>query len=509
MVRRVKIVATMGPSSQEPEVLRALISAGMDVARLNFSHGTHADHARIIDALRTLSAELKKPVAILQDLQGPKLRVGNLPPEGISLSAGDRIRLTHTKKEILAPSSPSEKLIPLEIPDVLNLLHPGDQILMDDGQIELVAEEIGRSEILARVKTGKILKSHKGVNFPGINLNIPPMTAKDLEDLAFGIAHRVDAVAISFVQRAEDIQKVRERIHEIDPTQADLPVIAKLERPEAIQNLDEILLVSDGVMVARGDLGVETDLSKVPVIQKRIIRSANDYKKFVITATQMLDSMIQSPRPTRAEASDVANAVFDGTDAVMLSGETASGAYPVESVQIMDHIIQDAETHYFEWGQVGSPRPFSPDDATTITLAAKDMADDRNVSSIAVFTLTGRTALLMSKARPRVNILGFTPEPRTYNRMALYWGVKSYLVPYANTVEAMLGHVDQTIIQETGITPGEQVVVISGFPVGAMCPPNLALLHTVGEAVDGVTKKLRKTHSTPYTQENGENQVRF
>jgi pyruvate kinase len=270
----------------------------------------------------------------------------------------------------------------------------------------------------------------------------------------------------------------------MDKSKSDLPIIAKLERPEAIQNLEAILDVTDGVMVARGDLGVETSAAGVPIMQKRIIRSANHKARMVITATQMLDSMINNPRPTRAEVSDVANAIFDGSDAVMLSGETASGKYPLESVKMMDAIVREAERNFKEWGQCETltDEPFS-NDAVSMTHAARELAHDRNVSAIAVFTLTGHTALLMSKVRPQVPILAFTPEQRTFQRLGLYWGVTPYLVPYASSVENMIDIVEQVMITSTPLQSGQQVIIISGLPVGAFRQPNLALLHTLGENI--------------------------
>jgi pyruvate kinase len=294
----------------------------------------------------------------------------------------------------------------------------------------------------------------------------------------------VDVIAISFVRVAEDVMRVKDAIAEHSSNQKKTPIIAKLERPEAIEHLQAIVEAADGVMVARGDLAVETSPSSVPIIQKEIIRMANRHAKVVITATQMLDSMIHNPRPTRAEASDVANAVFDGTDAVMLSGETASGDYPVESVKMMTRIVLEAEAHFAEWGlQSVHPEEPTRDDAVSITRAARELAHDRNVSSIAVFTETGRTALFMSKARPRVPIFAFTPVQETYNLLNLYWGVIPLVIPYASNVESMLVHIDNAVIASTSLEIGEQVVMISGFPVGEMRLPNFALLHTIGEPV--------------------------
>ena len=291
----------------------------------------------------------------------------------------------------------------------------------------------------------------------------------------------MDAVAVSFVRQAADIARVRQAIAQMAPNKVNLPIIAKLERPEALENLHAIVHAADGVMVARGDLGVELPPQRVPIAQKEIIATANHHAKLVITATQMLDSMIHAPRPTRAEASDVANAVFDGTDAVMLSGETAIGDYPVEAVKMMDAIVREAEGQFAHWGHLAEMETSTTrDDARSLTRAARELAHERDVAAIAVFTQTGRTAVLMSKARPRVPIFAFTPEEGTYRRLSMYWGVIPQQVPFANTVENMLQHVEAALRAATPIEAGQQVVLISGFPVGAMRPPNFALLHTVG-----------------------------
>ena len=487
MDRKAKIVATIGPSSQDEAMLTRLIEAGMDVARLNFSHGTHEDHAKRIACIRMLSLKLKKPITILQDLQGPKMRVGWLPKEGISLKAGQTVRLV-SSEQMLANAqitTGDSHTIPLDIPDISHSLKPGKRILLDDGNLELVITAVKSGEVETQVVLGGLLTSHKGVNFPGIHLNISGFTEKDAEDLAFGLQQGVDVLALSFVRTAQDIETVRQKIMELAPEKQNLPIIAKLELPEAIENLHEIIHVVDGVMVARGDLAVETSPAQVPVLQKEIIQLANRHGKTVITATQMLDSMIHNPRPTRAEASDVANAIFDGTDAVMLSGETASGSYPLESVQMMAQIVDEAESHYTEWGSVNAV-PDSPnrDDAISMTRAARELAHDRNVSAIAVFTQTGKTAILMSKARPQVPILAFTPDPVIFNRLGLLWGVTSFLVPFAHSVEGMIAIVETAILSSTQVQPGEQVVVLTGFPIGTYRPPTIALLHTINENPD-------------------------
>jgi pyruvate kinase len=480
MARSAKIVATIGPTSQDEATLTSLIKAGLNVARLNFSHGTHADHAERIKLIRYLSGKLGSPITILQDLQGPKLRVGRLPAEGVNLSAGQIVNLCQGSECIYDENN--AVIIPMDVPNLMDAIEPGNRILLDDGNLEMEVIQVKSNAISAKVVLGGKLSSNKGVNLPGAKLVIPGFTEKDEDDLIFGLSLGIDAVAISFVKSASDIEIVRQAIRRYSPDYWDIPIIAKLERPEAIVNLHEIIHATDGVMVARGDLGVETSPAEVPITQKRIIQEANLHAKIVITATQMLDSMIHNPRPTRAEASDVANAIFDGTDAVMLSGETASGAYPVESVQMMDTIVCEAERHFEEWGHKDIfTSEQTRDDAVSMTRAARELAHDRNVAAIAVFTQTGRTALLMSKTRPQVPVIGLTPLPRTYQKMNLYWGVTPYLVPFANNVEEMIQTVDKALLSSAPVHNGDQVVILSGFPVGSFRLPNLALLHTIGE----------------------------
>lgn len=483
MSRFAKIVCTLGPSSSNRQVIQRLIKAGLDVARMNFSHGDHTSHLRMIELIRDCSRELGKPVAILQDLQGPKLRVGELPPEGVSLVAGASVRL-FTEAIFFEQYSGNSIALPLDVPNLTRAVSTGNRILLDDGKLELQVTSVNDHFVDTRVILGGVLKSHKGVNLPGADLGIARFTEKDRIDLAFGLANKVDYIAISFVDTADDIIQVKKIIAEMDPGRKNTPIIAKLERPAAIKNLHEIIHAAEGVMVARGDLGVETSPALVPIVQKEIIQMANRHARLVITATQMLESMIENPRPTRAEASDVANAVFDGTDAVMLSAETASGKYPVESVKMMDSIIKEAEKHQAEWSHAGEfPEAALRDDALAISNAAKTLAHDRDVSNIAVFTQSGKTALLMSKTRPRVPIIAFTPELTTLAAMSLYWGVHSVHVPFARSLEEMVRSVDAYLIKRKHLKVGEQVVLISGFPVGAMRLPNLALLHSVGEEV--------------------------
>jgi len=477
MERRAKIVATIGPSSQDKKTLRALISAGMNVARINFSHGTHEIHAESIRRIRDVSKQLGLPITILQDLQGPKIRTGEIINDHVTIETGQTLILT--TNDVLG----DEKKISVDYPDLSDSVTVNGRILLDDGNLELIVKSIEPDFVNTEVILGGVLKSHKGVNLPGANLNIQAFTDKDRVDLAFGLEQDIDAIALSFVRSAKDIARIKGEIASISTEQLNTPVIAKLERPEALENLHDIIHASDGVMVARGDLGVEMAPETVPIAQKEIIHIANRHAKTVITATQMLDSMINNPRPTRAEASDVANAIFDGSDALMLSGETAIGKYPVKVVKMMDAIICQAETHTSEWGpgETVISDDITHDDTLYITRAANELALDRDVSAIAVFTISGRTARMMSKARPCVPIFAFTPEKRTYQRMSLMWGVIPHLIPHAESVEAMIAHVEAAIISATTLKPGQEVVLIAGFPIGALRPANFALLHTIGQ----------------------------
>ncbi len=487
MNRKAKIVATIGPASESEAVIEKLLIAGMNVARLNFSHGTHEQHAARITTLRRVSGKLKIPLGILQDLQGPKIRVGKLQSP-LQLSDGEHVLL-------YAASDPAPKTtkdsIPVDFREFFDSVQAGDRLLLDDGRLSLEVSSIKGRLVEAKVLNGGLLSSHKGINLPGIKLRIPGFTKKDESDLSFGVSQGVDAVAISFVRSAEDVLSVRTALERITTGRRTPLLIAKLEKPEALDQLAAILEIVDGIMVARGDLGVELPPERVPPLQKLMIQAANSQAKLVITATQMLESMTQNPLPTRAEASDVANAIFDGTDAVMLSAETASGEFPVEAVTMMDRIIREAESHFMEWGTAFDVKGsgLGRSDAASMARAASELARNVDVSAVAVFTMQGRSAWLMSKARPTKSILAFTPDGETYQQMAFLWGIQPQLGKYAKTIEEMITDVDAALIR-TGMKAGQQVVLICGFPVGSKRPPNMALLHTVGN--DGTVDPLRK-----------------
>jgi len=373
----------------------------------------------------------------------------------------------------------------VDFPKITEAVKPGGRILLDDGNLELVVVSTSRDRVETRVILGGTLLPHKGVNLPGANLDISAVTEKDLEDLAFGLKNGVDAVALSFVRSPKDIHHIRQVIQKLSAIGDYVPLIAKLERPEALDALDEIVKAADGVMVARGDLGVEMAPETVPIAQKTIIDCANRHARIVITATQMLDSMIHNPRPTRAEASDVANAIFDGSDAVMLSGETAVGKYPVQSVETMDAIVRQAESKITQWGHWHGLEvdDIVANDTYYITRGARELACDRDVSAIAIFSKSGRSAVMMSKNRPEVPILAFTPITATYQRMNLIWGVTPFLVPNVNSIEEMLSAIETSIVESGMIQPGQQVVLVCGFPVSEQRPANLALLYTVGQNI--------------------------
>jgi pyruvate kinase len=427
--RRAKIVCTIGPASNSEEMIRELMLAGMDVARLNFSHGEHREHAEVIQRLRKVAAELGRTICILQDLQGPKIRTGRLKDRvPVVLQTGQII--TITSGDVLGTADQ----ITTTYRELANDVKPGEHILLSDGRIELVVTKIVKGNVVCRVLNGGLLGEHQGINLPGTNVSIPSVTEKDEADLDFGLQQNVDAIAISFVRTAEDVMRARQAIAAHG---RDVPLVAKLEKPQAVENLDAILEIAQGVMVARGDLGVEVAPEKVPLLQKQIIRRALDFRRPVITATQMLESMIENPRPTRAEASDVANAVFDGTDAVMLSGETAVGKYPRATVEMMSRIVVEAEKdraqRLLPQHQVGERLSI----AETICEAMAHAAKDLDLHAIAVFTDSGTTARMLSKYRPEPRIYAFTPSEAVCNRMNLLWGVTPLLCPASLSVQRM------------------------------------------------------------------------
>ena len=468
-MRKAKIVCTVGPSSRSEVVIEALMTAGADVFRLNFSHGTQAEHAEAVRAIRRVSERLRRPAAILQDLQGPKIRIGRLPVEPVALKVGEAVTLTTRQ-------APPADALPTTYRNLPNDVAPGDRVLLDDGNMELRVLAVDGEDVRCEVVIGGGLRSHKGINLPGVRVSAPSLTPKDREDLAFGIAQGVDYVALSFVRHPADVKQVHDIVKAAG---ADIPVIAKLEREEAVAALESILEVSDGVMVARGDLGVELPPERVPVIQKQVISAANRAGVLVITATQMLESMTGSPRPTRAEASDVANAVFDGTDAVMLSGETAVGQYPVETVRMMARIVAVAEGGMSppDRGRADMDAPLSFPDA--VGHAAATAARDVQARAIVAFTQSGSTARLISKRRPLAPILAFTPDEAIFRRLCLCWGTQPRMMALATDTDGMVAEVEARLLMEGEAKVGDALVILSGTPIAARPPTNLLKLHRV------------------------------
>ena len=486
-IRRAKIVCTIGPASQSPAVLDRLIESGMDAARLNFSHGSHESHGRAIKAIREAAGRRRAAVAIIQDLQGPRIRVGTLPDAGIKVSSEQRVRLVTARwrsgGQMAAQTSADSDIteIPVTYPHLSKDLRPGARILIDDGSIELLASQVSGGVVDCKVINGGVILSQKGINLPGTCVTTPTITEKDRKDLRFGVAQGVDYLAFSFVRGPEDVQAAKKLIAECG---GDMPVIAKIERAEAVQSLEAILEHADGVMIARGDLGVELGPEAVPVLQKRIIALANRRRRLVITATQMLESMTHRVRPTRAEASDVANAVFDGTDALMLSAETAVGMHPVETVHVMDRIIRVAEheTERCRQEQPGLHIDAAADQRSfpeAICEAAAAAASVTKADAIVAFSEGGPTALLMSKQRPSAPILAMTPFEPVRRRMALYWGTVPYTMPQIDGTDERVREAERRLKEEGLLVKGQHTVILSGTVIGRPGGTNLMKLHQV------------------------------
>lgn len=454
-ITKTKVVCTIGPSSDSPSIIREMILSGMNVARLNFSHGTHKEHENKLNIIRQLSEELDKPVAVLQDLAGPKIRVGVIPDPGIELASGDMLILTSEKVE------GNKKRVSVSDTDLPEEVKPGDRILLADGLMELRVRDILLKEIHCEVLTGGILTSHKGVNLPTGTIHMPSLTAKDHDDLMFGLEIGVDIVALSFVRNAQDMTNVK---NIIEKTGKKVPVIAKIEKHEAIGNIGEILDASDGLMVARGDLGVEIPLERVPVIQKQLIKMANEAGKPVITATQMLRSMVESPRPTRAEAGDVANAVLDGTDAVMLSEETASGDYPVEAVRNMSKIAGFAETIYPHEKFINAV----PGNKTyeSVAYSACVLAEQISASVIITPTRSGRTATRISRFRPACPVIAMSPDKNVVRWLSVFFGCNAFLIPEIGATRNIISELSRFALKTGMVEKGDLAVVTAGDPRG-------------------------------------------
>lgn len=486
--RRAKIVATLGPASSSPEVFRQLVRAGLDVARLNFSHGSHAQKAELIRMVRKVSREEGKPICILADLQGPKIRTGKLKGhKPVQLVAGKLF--TITPREIEGTAS----LVGTTFKTLAENLEPGSRILLSDGLIELRVKSIQDKDVICEIVNGGLLGENKGINLPGIPVKVPSLTEKDEEDLVFAVGQGVDTVAVSFVRTADDVRHVKNRLAKL---KSSAWVIAKLEKPQAVEHLDSILEVTDAIMVARGDLGVEVPPEKVPAIQKAIIRRAAEYRKPVITATQMLESMIENPRPTRAEASDVANAIYDGTDAVMLSAESAAGKYPVESVAMMARIVAETEDQIRidPRPALGHSHSVRLSVAETICECMAHAADDLDVAAIAIFTETGSTARLLSKYHPDPPIVALSPFESVVNRSMLLWGTYPILCSRFRDTDTLVNMAEDLLEAHGHVQEGQIVGIVAGTRTKSGAT-NFMRLHMVGDR-DIDRKPAHKTKRT-------------
>jgi pyruvate kinase len=467
---RAKIVCTLGPATSTPERIGELIDAGMNVARLNFSHGTHEDHGKVLGHVRAEAERRGKAIAVLLDLQGPKIRTGKFASGQIELRPG--AEFTITTEQLLGDErccSTTYAMLPRDV-------KPGDQILLDDGYLSLAVTSVTEQEVRTVVVTGGVLKNNKGINLPGIEVSAPALTEKDRQDIGFALRFNVDYVALSFVRRAEDVIEAK-RLLSVD--QVSIPVIAKIEKPQALERLGDIIDAADGVMVARGDLGVELGPEKVPLWQKRIIDETNRRGKIVITATQMLESMITAPRPTRAEASDVANAVLDGTDALMLSGETASGVHPIEAVRTMARIIVEIERSAYYRANIEVPELQLVNSTNAIAHAAATAAREMKLRTIVSVSDSGGAARLISEYRPEANIVCLTANDVNFRRLALVWGVTPIMIGSTATTEELLDRVEATLIERNLASPGESVLITMAVPVGSGMQTNVLKIHQI------------------------------
>jgi pyruvate kinase len=467
-MRRTKIVATLGPSSSSSEVIRELIIAGMDVARLNFSHGSYDNHAQVIQNLREISSELDIPVTIIQDLQGPKIRVGRMPGDQITLNKGDIVTMVPEAKYNQDPLT-----IPIDYPYLEEEAQTGMQALLADGLFELKIIDVKKDAIQCRVIEGGILKSRKGVNFPNLNLRLPSLTDKDIKDLEFGLSQDIDWISLSFVRSAEDVRVLKKMIAEKGFYK---PVIAKIEKPQAIDHLEEIIEEVNGIMVARGDLGVEMSPEKVPMLQKHIIELCNRKGITVITATQMLESMIHDPLPTRAEASDVANAIIDGTDAIMLSGETAMGDHPVKVVEMMARIATEVEAKI----DFKNYPPEGDSDILALSEAANRIEQIASLKSIIIHTTSGRSARFVASERPKTPIYALTQNLKVYHGLNLLWGIKPLLINETpETFEGLIQLAERVVKKYNLAVKGDKILVLGGVPAGESGGTNFIKIHSI------------------------------
>ena len=475
-MRRTKIVCTLGPSTDKEEVLRNLMKNGMNVARMNFSHGTHEEQKARLDMIKKLREELNLPVAALLDTKGPEIRIGDVEGGTLELKPGQEFTLT--TEEMLG----TEKKVTITYKELYKDVEPGDSILIDDGLIGMEVVRIDESDIVCRVKNGGFISNHKGVNVPGVELNMPFVSPKDLADIVFAVEQDYDFIAASFTRTAEDIMEIRKILQEHGGEK--IHIIAKLENKQGVKNCEDILRVADGIMIARGDMGVEIPLEEVPVIQKELIRKAMHMGKPVITATQMLDSMMKNPRPTRAETSDVANAIYQGTSAIMLSGETAAGAYPIEAVQTMAKIAERTEQD-IDYSREFKPRKLAeaPDVTSAISHATCTTAADLKAAAIVAVSKSGRTVSRIAKYLPVCPIIGCTTDERVYRQLNLLWGVTPVVMKEANTADELFDHAVELAEQKGLIARGELVVIAAGVPVGLSGTTNMMKVQIAGNAL--------------------------
>ncbi len=475
--KRTKIVCTIGPATASKEKIKELISSGMNMARLNFSHGSYADHTKLIKAIRAASAELGETVAILQDLQGPKIRVGELPAKGVELKAGSTVVLTTSNK-------PGKGKLPVTYADLHKDVEPGQKLLLDDGLMDMKVVKVVGRDITCLVGTGGLLTSHKGINLPETKVSASALSDKDKQDAEFGVKMDVDWIALSFVRTAKEILDLKYLIKKFEKQQkkkvtAPIRIIAKIEKREAVDNIQSILEVVDGIMVARGDLGIEIPAEDVPLVQKHLVDAAREASKPVIVATQMLDSMIRNPRPTRAEVSDVANAVIDHTDAVMLSGETAAGKYPIETVETMARIVRRTEQSHYDDVAAPKIRKFLTEEEAVSNVAAI-LAKSTDAAAILVASLSGSAGRIVSRYRPELPILVSTNDPRVCRQLSVSWGVVPFVLPTCRSIEELIDRSMIYLLEARQVKKGDDVIVIAGEPVGVSGHINFVEIRRVG-----------------------------
>ncbi|MBB4684912.1 pyruvate kinase [Amycolatopsis jiangsuensis] len=470
MSRRAKIVCTLGPATSTAEKMRALVDAGMDVARMNFSHGSHSDHKQVYDLVRSAAAESGRAVGILADLQGPKIRLGTFASGSAEWHTGDVVRIT--VEDVVG----THDRVSTTYKGLATDAKPGDRLLVDDGKVGLVVKEVDGQDVVCEVTEGGPVSNNKGVSLPGMDVSVPALSEKDIEDLEFALQLGVDFIALSFVRSPADIDLVHQVMDRAG--KGRLPVVAKIEKPEAVYNLEAIVLAFDAVMVARGDLGVELPLEQVPLVQKRAIQICRENAKPVIVATQMLESMISNSRPTRAEASDVANAVLDGTDAVMLSGETSVGRYPIETVQTMGRIVEAVETD----SPIVPPLTHVPRTKRgVISYAARDIGERLNAKALVAFTQSGDTVRRLARLHTRLPLMAFTPEQNVRSQLAMTWGTSTQIVPRVDSTDQMIQQVDHAMLEMGKYQRGDLVVIVAGSPPGTVGSTNLIHVHRLGE----------------------------